>query len=361
MENDSYLPDMPFALDSDGYALFEPRPPYGPTPAPAYFSHIRHSYERRADWHDYKERCFYHIILKKADYVPVFCTIKAILDSDGSPVISRDGKIYYEYHLTPLGEQIKYLICDFRKLDIPATFEKFMIMPDHIHITVFVRERFESGLSYLMRSFKRDCTFKMNEMKADGQVVSKATSVFREGYTDKILTSENQLHRWNNYIADNPRRYMIKKLNNVLFTRRYRRLLNGREYELVGNITLMEHPDKAAVKVSRRYSMDEKEGLKAQWLAHAEKGGVLISPFIHPEEREIKQKAYELGGGVIIIRLTPFMELEKPDGADFDAFAKGRVLFITPVREDPRFRKVTKVMADRMNLFAAAIAEGSRC
>ncbi|MDE6795015.1 MAG: hypothetical protein K2J63_06880, partial [Muribaculaceae bacterium] len=73
------------------------------------------------------------------------------------------------------------------------------------------------------------------------------------------------------------------------FFQRVRKLRIGeKDYEAYGNLFLIRNPDKAAVKISRKFTLEEKQQKQSRWLSDAAKGTVLVSPFISQEEKRIR-------------------------------------------------------------------------
>lgn len=260
--------------------------------------------------------------------------------------------------LSDFGRKIEWLIFQYRRLFKEAAFEKFIIMPDHIHVIVNVKERFEPGLGKIIHSFKTACTSRFRRWLTEKNLQPmETTSVFEENYTDKILYRSGQLKNWNNYILDNPRRFLIKRLHPDLFNSRLRVILNNREYAAYGNILLLENPAKAAVRLSRSFTQKQKENLHSNWKRIIYNRGVLISPFISAEEKEVMRDALTHGANVIIIRHIPFREKEKPSGRFFDFCAEGRILYLTPVSLNTKFEKLSRPLCMAMNKFAEYLAD----
>ncbi|MDE6867254.1 MAG: hypothetical protein K2J23_07650, partial [Muribaculaceae bacterium] len=56
--------------------------------------------------------------------------------------------------------------------------------------------------------------------------------------------------------------------------------------------------------------------------------GVLVSPFINPAEKKVRDWAIDNGGSLIYLTYKPFPEKYKPQGKMFDLCAEGRLLII---------------------------------
>ena len=76
--------------------------------------------------HDYKSRCIYHITICKAAGCPYFSRILGSLEQ---PVIARSR----------IGEIIESQILNLPNLCSSLQPLQYVIMPDHIHLAIFVR------------------------------------------------------------------------------------------------------------------------------------------------------------------------------------------------------------------------------
>ena len=104
--------------------------------------------------------------------------------------------------------------------------------------------------------------------------------LFEKGYCDKILLRPGQLDNWKRYLDDNPRRLAIKRQHPDYFTIMHQISIGEWSCQAVGNRFLLNNPEKAAVIVHSAYNDAKFAEMKAQWLALAENGGVLISAAI---------------------------------------------------------------------------------
>lgn len=99
----------------------------------------------------------------------------------------------------------------------------------------------------------------------------------------------------NDYIADNPRRLLIKRLYPDLFKRKRKISFNmdGMEIEMAafGNTFLLDNILKSAVKVSSKDTVDSLRLKENDWEYVIDNDGVLISPFINRREKRWRDKA----------------------------------------------------------------------
>lgn len=180
--------------------------------------------------------------------------------------------------------------------------------------------------------------------------------LFEPGYNDKILLHEGQLDNWRAYLDDNPRRLLIKRQHPQFFTVLRALDVAGRRCQAVGNRFLLDIPDKVAVIVHRRYTPAERARLRDEWLACGERGGVLVSAAIAPDEKAIMREAMDRGYAIILLRDNGFPPLYKPSGEAFDACSAGRLLLISPWDHQMERATITRHQCLTLNAIAETIA-----
>ena len=196
-------------------------------------------------------------------------------------------------------------------------------MPDHVHFAIFIRERTETHLGTIITNLKRECSDRFEALGNPPE-----TEFFIPNYNDTFLTSGNQLKKMLKYISDNPRRYLVRKDNPELFREFY--ISNGEsDFKAYGNWDLLAEFQRIPVKVSRKYSTEELKTWKRLWHTTILNDGVLVSPFINPKEKEIRNWAMDNGAALIYITYKPFAEKFKPSGKMFDLCAEGRLLIVS--------------------------------
>lgn len=172
----------------------------------------------------------------------------------------------------------------------------------------------------------------------------------------RIIFNEQELQVCQAYIADNPRRLLIKRAHPDLF-RVYNHLQIGdMDMAACGNIFLLRDFNRMAVRIHRRWLDQELEDYRKKCFAVAENGGVLISPWIHQWERAIRDEALDMGVRIISLRADGFRERFKPSGKDFDLCQKGRLLFLAPWphnHTDKIAREQTMSLNDMATLLAS--------
>ena len=132
------------------------------------------------------------------------------------------------------------------------------------------------------------------------------------------------------------------------------------EWAAMGNPFLLEAPLLVSVRISTTTPPTVLTDLVAKLTAKAERGAVLVSPWIFPGEKAVKAEVLARDGRIVQLLPEGMGRYYKPGGGDFDLCAEGRMLLLSPFaprtegapREDygkPRF--------EWLNLAARAMAD----
>lgn len=309
---------------------------------------FHHSFNRRCKGHDYRSRCIYMITMLKSAQAPVFSSITR------NP---KSPKILPLVKILPAGkiilECLSHLCRDYRGLRILNS----IVMPDHIHFELFVTERTELALGSMIAAFKASCSKKFRDDFPQSLLAKSGLSLFESGFNDKIAFRAGAKDAFYNYIADNPRRYLVKKLCPEFFYHKLQIEINGRRCGLYGNIFLLDNPIKSCIKLSREPSKTpDYESRTKEWEETIRSGGVLVSPFINPYEKTYRDAAVDNGNGIILVTDYRFSDRKKPYKELFDHCAEGRMLIVSTEEyaEPPRVMKYQH--AQELNAIASQIA-----
>lgn len=262
-----------------------------------------------------------------------------------------------------------------------------VVMPDHFHGILWVKERLPRHMGHVVKAFKRvstkECRSKglllppnpskglllpPNQCKGllqppnPGSVAAAApaaashSNLWQEGFQDSILLRRGQLKAMANYIADNPRRLAAKRANPELFTVvREQSVTSERSCPAIGNRYLLDRPVKQQVQISRSIAPAALAEKRDELLYAAEHGSVLVSPCISPGEKEIARAALEAGLPLIVLLENGFSPLYKPPGRYFDACANGRLLMLAPFPYHREKRTITREQCLALNEWAEDI------
>lgn len=209
-----------------------------------------------------------------------------------------------------------------------------------IHVT----ERTKKHLSNIIAVYKHNCN------RAVG------FPVFERNYNDKIVFRQGQKDNFYHYIADNPRRYLAKRLHPEFFMRTVNYEVDGKVYALYGNLFLLNAPDKTVVRYSSKHTDLQRRQKEHDYHEAMRTRGVLVSPFIHPDERAVRDNAIQAGCSLIKVVQNGFSDRFKPSGADFDLCAAGRLLLIGPTAYSTRHIDLRRDAAMSANALAEALA-----
>ena len=301
----------------------------------------RESMLRRMAGHDYYGRCIYMITLNVAGRRDLLGELR------GADACHSEAWVA----ASSLGEKVIGYWQEIPSHHPEVRVLKHQLMPDHFHGIIFVTEKIPVHLGTIINSFKSACTFAAKELGI-------STPLWEKGYNDSILKSRGQYDHMKSYLADNPRRLMVKRSSRDFFFFMHSLHVGGREVDAVGNVFLLDYPVKVAVRCSRSLSEEEIDEKVSQFLEMARHGTVLVSPAISPGEKKVMKMAQEAQCRVIKIVDNGFSDMYKPAGKDFDACARGDLLLVSPWAHRNEKIDLTKQLCEELNSLAAAIAQG---
>ena len=345
------------------------------------------SMQRRCVDHDYTGRMMYMVTMTTEGRRPLFGRVVGRSDAaPGSPDAPRT-------ELSELGQRVAD-----EWWGIPAYYPQVEIlalqmMPDHLHGILFIKEQMEKDLSRIIRGFKTGCNRHFRALypaaapsaslapsspsspssssSSSSPVPSVATQsqptrpedrthglLFARGFNDKLLLREGQLQRWLDYLADNPRRLLLKRARPDLLRVRPDVDVCGRTCSAVGNLALLSAPEKLRVRISRSIDPALLEQEKARLLAAARAGAVLVSPAISPGEKAITRAAFDEGLPLIVLLDNGLAPLQKPSGERFRACSEGRLLLLSPFPHHNERIPITRAVCEALNGLAWEISKG---
>ena len=227
-----------------------------------------------------------------------------------------------DIRLSQIGKTIRKWIKNIPSIIPDTRLFQYKVMPDHVHILIFVQKRTPYHLGKYISAFK-------NAIRKE-----IGLSAFESGFNDKILSVTRKLDDMFLYIQENPYRLAIKKANPENYRRCDKIKIQGKLYTGYGNLFLLKNPFREAVIVHRKSSDEEKAKQCERWLHHSYGGGVLVSPFISKDEKDVRAKVEKFGGRVILISDKPLPPPPwKPAYSDFYRCARGELLILAPIAE----------------------------
>ena len=128
----------------------------------------------------------------------------------------------------------------------------------------------------------------------------------------------------------------------------------------MGNPFLMEAPLLVSVRISTLTPPEILAGLVQKLVEKAERGAVLVSPWVSPGEKAVKAEALAHDGRVVQILPEGMGRYYKPGGGDFCFCSEGRMLLLSPFeprKEGAPRVKYGKPRFEWLNLAARAMAD----
>lgn len=264
---------------------------------------------------------------------------------------------------TPLGSAlartIEYLPVHYQGLKIISK----QVMPDHIHLALHLYENHGYSIKEIARGLRQ--AWRKDYMKAMGVNISRQI-VSAEPYEHsaqppipqpptpengtypplfdapyiRTLARSGQLDAMIRYIHDNPRRAMLRRQHPDLFILRRDTHVGAFRFTSLGNLFLIDYPDKQAVICSRSLSEQQIAAQQTAVLRQAENGCVTVTAAISQGERVIARAVQEAGTPLIILLKDgfpkagdPHEKFYKPGGVYFEACAAGQLLLLEPDAE----------------------------
>lgn len=270
----------------------------------------------RAPWHDYSGKGIYHITMCKAPGVANFSAIV------GNPrlAVGETGSAAPKY--SPIGCAISRCLRRFPELHPAIRLMQYVIMPDHLHLLLHIKDKMDDILGRKIASFK---------VLVNKEAQTEKT--FSKGFNDRIIPPSQNLDVVYDYIRENPRRFLIRSVFPEYFCRVNRLRVGERLYQAYGNLQLLKSPFMEAVIVHRADNPDIVRKKMDRWLYLAANGGVLISAFVSKDEKEAFRQAESLDGKFILMKETLLSEREKPSGHLYELCEAGRLLLLMPIDE----------------------------
>ena len=156
----------------------------------------------------------------------------------------------------------------------------------------------------------------------------------------RTLAHKGQLGTMIQYIHDNPRRAMLKQQNPDLFTLRRDTRVGELCFTSLGNLFLLDYPEKQPIICSRTLSEQQITAQQTDALYQAKNGCITVTAAISPGERQIARAVREAGAPLIILLKDGFPKAGDPaekyyksGGVYFEACAAGRLLLLEPTAD----------------------------
>ena len=277
-------------------------------------------------YNDYTAPKIYMVTLVVEGRRPLFGTLS------GDPHIPYATQGGARLSLTALGKTVKRLWYSIPQYHPQVRVEALQLMPDHLHGILRITEGGQLHLGDIVRGFKTGCNKAYRQLHPapdDAGGPSTAPPLFERGYNDRILYGYGKLQTWLRYLAENPRRLLIKRSHRDFFHIHRNVCFNGLTLSTVGNTLLLHHPVRLQVRCHRNETPEAIERLIRHFITAAKEGAVLVSPAISPAEKAVMHRAMDERLPVIIVKDNGFSDYYKPSGRAFYANEAGLLLIVS--------------------------------
>jgi len=321
------------------------------------------SMQRRCVDYDYTGRRMYMITMVTEGRKPLFGKVVG-----HSEAVEPSAEVPH-IELSPLGEAVEQIWKTIGVHHPEVQVLALQMMPDHLHVVLFVKERLEKPLGKVLLGVKQACNQVFRQMRAEPFVAvaqqhagqSRGNGLlFTKGFNDQILFRDGQLEHWLHYVRDNPRRLLMKREHPELFRVQRGLTYAGLSFSAIGNRFLLERPMKLQVQCSRRMTEEELQAKLADCLKAARQGAVLVSPAISKGEKVIMRAAFDEGLPLIYLQENGFTDLAKPGGKRMEACARGQLLILAPWEHHNEKMTIRRGQCLELNEMARAICDGGR-
>jgi len=313
--------------------------------------------------YDYTGRRMYMITMVTEGRKPLFGKVVG-----HSEAVEPSAEVPH-IELSPLGEAVEQIWKTIGVHHPEVQVLALQMMPDHLHVVLFVKERLEKPLGKVLLGVKQACNQVFRQMMSESFVAvaqqhagqSRGNGLlFTKGFNDQILFRDGQLEHWLHYVRDNPRRLLMKREHPELFRVQRGLTYAGLSFSAIGNRFLLERPMKLQVQCSRRMTEEELQAKLADCLKAARQGAVLVSPAISKGEKVIMRAAFDEGLPLIYLQENGFTDLAKPGGKRMEACARGQLLILAPWEHHNEKMTIRRGQCLELNEMARAICDGGR-
>ena len=327
----------------------------------------------------------YHVTLTVTDRQPV---LGRLITPDSNPVRARVVR-------TALGDALIDCLMSIPSHHPEVQVLHFCLMPDHLHAVLYVRRTMPKGIRAMVRGFwqaakklGRACSqsgasfvvpndireeLKEGSRRLEGISAALCGQMGEEAYYRleplfmempfiRPMARYSQLQTTIRYIDMNPQRLATKRLKPGFFRVQKGVEIGGCRYDGVGNVALLMENAYSPVHVRHNWVEKAQHGddqelrdYKNGCVLKARKAGVLVSPFISPDEKQVMQVLLKERHPFILLTDNGFRDYYKPADILFDACAAGRLLILSPWPYDGGKRHISRADCVALNTMAEDI------
>ena len=166
----------------------------------------------------------------------------------------------------------------------------YQLMPDHLHVILFVKQEMDISVGEVLRGFMIACTKVCYTLGIYAGSTTRKQPLWEKGYHDRKLSGKGQLQAMIDYVHDNPRRLFVKRSHGDWFAIRHGLHISEYEFDAMGNPQLLDRP-LHAVHVRSRFTPEERRAYMNNCIIEARKGKVLVGAFISEYEKQVRAEA----------------------------------------------------------------------
>ena len=231
------------------------------------------------------------------------------------------------------------------------TVHSSVIMPDHVHLRIYIRPGAREPLKAIGRfvnNFKRWTKWKAAKL---GIVID-----WQPNYHDRLCLNAEVIDLVDKYIANNPLKWSLMhgatpplKVHEPIDSAR---LPDGEWWTGVGNMELLAPNVKlAAFRLSRSIPRCDFMAVIERCLSAVEKGYVPASTFISPCERALKDALSAAGAPMVRVVPDPLATVYRPKDDEPGLFAADKLLLlsrvaVTGMSRSAAWHEINDVLAD---------------
>lgn len=298
----------------------------------------------RAFFLDYRNPGIFMITMNKLPYVPSF---SKLYEDIRLPDPMERIKLNY----SPVGFEIYNMLNAIKILSPKLELFQYVIMPDHVHFILNIKERLDQPLGNYMALMKRNIYISSRDK---GLIPNNFNSIFEEGFNDQFLRADRSLDVLFKYVKRNPYRLWKKHEHPEFFSQIRQANICGRKCSLYGNLFLLSNPFKNAVVVHRRDSACDLQNKWQQWQYAILNGGLIVGAFIADKEKDVFKYALANEGKIILISNHIFGGRDNPHGELNKLCEEGRLLIISP---EMNFAHIDKPVSRQECVYMNSLAE----
>ena len=140
-----------------------------------------------------------------------------------------------------------------------------------------------------------------------------------------------------------------------MFRVRFGITVAAQSYAAIGNVFLLNYPDKLQVQLSRSLTDEEVKQQVEHFLSLARKGTVIVSPAISKGEQAVMRAVLDTGLPQIFLTPWGFNTFSRPGHQYYEACAEGRFLMMAPWEHQNERVPLTRSMCLALNQMAQQI------